>query len=107
MQIVGKIKKIGQVQQVSDTFKKRDFLLDYAENPDYPQVLKIETIQKKTEILDNVKIGDMVEVSISLEGREWTDPQGVVKYFNTTKAWKINLMQNPSEENSINDDAPF
>jgi hypothetical protein len=35
------------------------------------------------------KVGDEVEVGINLRGREWTSPQGEVKYFNTIQGWKI------------------
>ena len=39
--------------------------------------------------VDNFNIGDMVEVSFNLRGREWTSPQGEVRVFNTLDAWKI------------------
>ena len=40
-------------------------------------------------MLDNFKEGDQVEVFFNLRGREWTNPQGEVKVFNTLDAWKI------------------
>ena len=35
------------------------------------------------------KPGDKVDISINLRGREWTNPQGEVKVFNTIEAWKV------------------
>jgi hypothetical protein len=40
-------------------------------------------------MLDNVSVGEQIEVSFNLKGREWTSPQGEVKYFNTIEAWRI------------------
>jgi hypothetical protein len=39
--------------------------------------------------LDAFKVGNQLEVSFNLRGREWTSPAGEVKYFNTLEAWKI------------------
>ena len=89
MEIKGKIELIGKTQQVTDTFKKREFIFEYVENPEYPEHLKIEFIQDKCELLDKFKPGQEVEVSINLKGRKWTSPEGKVNYFNTLQAWKI------------------
>jgi hypothetical protein len=40
-------------------------------------------------LLDQFQANDNVEVSFNLRGREWTSPQGEVKYFNTIEAWRI------------------
>jgi len=40
-------------------------------------------------MLDGINEGEQVEVSFNLRGREWTSPQGEVKYFNTLDAWRI------------------
>ena len=42
---------------------------------------------------DNLQIGQIVKVHFNLQGREWTSPQGEVKYFNTVVGWKIELIQ--------------
>jgi hypothetical protein len=39
--------------------------------------------------LDQVQVSDQIEVSFNLRGREWTSPQGEIKYFNTLEAWRI------------------
>ena len=40
-------------------------------------------------MLDGINEGEQVEVSFNLRGREWTSPQGEVRYFNTLDAWRI------------------
>jgi single-stranded DNA-binding protein len=89
MEISGKILEIFDTQQIKETFKKRDFVIEYAENPTYPEFIKFEIIQDKCTLLDDFKPGDQVSVSFNLKGRKWTDPQGQVKYFNSLQAWKI------------------
>jgi hypothetical protein len=51
--------------------------------------LSIEFVQDKTAILDQFNVGDPVKVGINLRGREWTSPQGEIKYFNSIQGWRI------------------
>ena len=89
MEIKGKIKKISETVEISDRFRKREFIIEYSNNPEYPQVIQFEIIQDRCEILDQFKEGQQVEIFFDLKGREWTSPQGEIKYFNTLQAWKI------------------
>jgi hypothetical protein len=45
--------------------------------------------QDKCSLLDAFMEGQQVEVSFNLKGREWTSPQGEVKYFNTLEAFRV------------------
>jgi hypothetical protein len=90
MEILGKIKVLNQEQQVSPTFKKREVVV--ATDEQYPQSILVEFIQDKTDLLNNFMIGDPVKISINLKGREWTSPQGEVKYFNSIHGWRIEKM---------------
>ena len=89
MEIKGIIKKISETVQISDRFRKREFVLEYASNPDYPQPIQLELVQDRCELLDEFKEGQEVEVYFDLRGREWTSPQGQVKYFNSLQAWRL------------------
>lgn len=96
MDIKAKIEKIFPTQNVTATFKKREFVVEYAENPQYPEYVKFECIQDKCDMLDNFSAGQEVTVSFNLKGRKWTDPKnGEDKYFNTLQVWRINA------ENSV------
>ena len=89
MEVKGIIKKISETVQISDRFRKREFVLEYSSNPDYPQPIQFELVQDRCEFLDEFKEGQGVEVHFDLRGREWTSPQGQVKYFNSLQAWKL------------------
>jgi len=89
MEIKAKIEKIFPTQQISGTFRKREFVVEYADNPQYPEAIKFECIQDKCDQLDQFAEGQQVTVSFNLKGRKWTDPKGEVKYFNSLQAWRI------------------
>ena len=90
MQIKGKIHEILPTNQVSDSLKKRDLILEYAENPQYPEYLKFEATNDKCAVLDNFRQGQDVTVDFNLKGRPWTDKSGKKTYFNSMQIWKIN-----------------
>ena len=87
MEVIGKIKVIGAEQQVSASFKKRELVVTTEEQ--YPQHILIEFAQDKTDLLNNYNIGEQVKVSINLRGREWVNPQGEAKFFNSIQGWRI------------------
>lgn len=89
MEVKGKIIEINDTQQISDRFQKREFVIEYAENPQYPEFVKFECIQDRVSMLDDYAVGEEVTVSFNLKGRKWTDPQGEVKYFNSLQAWRM------------------
>jgi hypothetical protein len=93
MQLTGKIKVIKPIQQVSDKFKKQELVL--TTDGQYPDDILVEFQQDKCTILDKYKIGQAVTISINIKGREWINPQGEAKYFNTIVGWRI--------ENSVNE----
>ena len=76
--------------QVSERFRKREFVVEYATNPDFPEYLKFELAQDRCELLDGFEAGQEVRIEFDLKGRRWTDPQGQVKYFNSLRAWRLN-----------------
>jgi len=88
MEVVGKIKVIGNAQQVSDKFVKRDVVVTTDEQ--YPQDIQIQFVQDKCDLLNSFAIGQEVKIGINLRGREWTNAKGEVVYFNTIQGWNIN-----------------
>ncbi|SMD38871.1 protein of unknown function [Reichenbachiella faecimaris] len=77
-------------------FKKREFVVEYAENPQYPEFIKFELIQDKCEQLDGFNIGQELNVAFNLKGRKWTNPKGEVVYFNSLQAWRISAANDVS-----------
>jgi len=87
-QVSGEIIEIYDVKIISENFKKREFILKHAPNPDYPDFLKLEVVQNKTDLLDKYKVGDNVEVDLNLKGKRWEKGKES-GYFNSLQAWRI------------------
>lgn len=85
----GKLIVKGDEQQITEKFKKREFVIqDDAEQ--YPQVISFQLVQDKCSLLDAYNVGDEISVNFNVRGREWTSPKdGQTKYFNSLEAWKI------------------
>jgi len=86
-------------KQVSDKFKSREFVIETAEK--YPQTICFQLSQNNVTAIDIANIGDELKVHYNLRGRDWTSPQGEVKYFNTIEAWRIEKL---SKGNNITND---
>ena len=92
MEIQGRIKAIFATETVgANGFQKRDLVI--TTDGQYPQDIIIQFAQGNCALLDNLQIGQIVKIHFNLQGREWTSPQGEVKYFNTVVGWKIELIQ--------------
>lgn len=106
MEVSGNIKVINAEQQVSATFRKRELVVTTDEQ--YPQHILIEFTQDKCDLLNQYNVGDFVKVSINLRGREWTNPQGEVRYFNSIQGWRIekNATENSTPSASAAPAAP-
>ena len=84
----GTIKVILDTVQVTEKFAKREFVITESTSM-YPQDIVFQAAQDKCDMIDGFQVGDTVEVSFNLRGREWISPQGEAKYFNTLDAWRI------------------
>lgn len=113
MELKGTIKKINELTTLASGFQKRELILTTEEQ--YPQSILIEFLQDKADVLNNYKEGQGVKVGINLRGREWTNPQGEVKYFNSIVGWKIEAENTPVKKDEVKqvqeaeiiDDLPF
>lgn len=90
MEVIGKIKVINPIQEVSASFRKRELVVTTEEQ--YPQHILIEFTQARVDDLNNYQVGEPVKVSINLRGREWVSPQGETRYFNSIQGWRIERM---------------
>lgn len=87
MELTGTVKKISDLQTFASGFEKREVVLLTEEQ--YPQPINIEFTQDKVDLLNSVNVGEKVKIGINIRGREWTSPQGEVKYFNSIVGWRI------------------
>ena len=98
MEIQGRIKQIFPSQMIGQNgFEKRDLVITTEEQ--YPQTIIIQFTQQRCDLLDSLQVGQNVKVYINIRGREWTNPQGETKYFNTIEGWKIEVIQTTNVAN--------
>jgi hypothetical protein len=89
MEIKGKVFEIGNIENVNEKFKKRELILEYAENPEYVEYIKFEATQNKVDLLNTLRVGDEVEISFNLRGRGWKDKSGKQNYTNNLVIWRV------------------
>ncbi len=123
MNISGKIKLIGDTKEYgANGFRKREVVVTTQEQ--YPQNILVEFVQDKCEILNSFQVGELVKIDINIRGREWTNKENEVKYFNSIQGWRIEKIEdsydtqlppiptkeelnNDQDSNKEPDDLPF
>lgn len=120
MEVKGKVKIVSPEQVFGASgFRKRELVVTTDEQ--YPQPIMVEFVQDKCDLLNPIRIGQEVTISINLRGREWINPQGEAKYFNSIQGWRIEINErsenipdpvtmpdtNMSDNTEEPDDLPF
>lgn len=85
---VGRLHVVNDTKQVSERFTKREFVVEIADGK-YPQFVLFQLTGDRCSQLDGHQVGDNVQVTFNVRGREWRSPQGETKYFNSLDVWKI------------------
>jgi single-strand DNA-binding protein len=83
----GKLHEIFDEQQVSEKFKKREFVLEIPDGA-YTQFIKFQLTQDKCNLLDGFNVGDEVKVAFNLSGKPFTK-NGTTMYFTNLGAWRL------------------
>ncbi|WP_248724860.1 DUF3127 domain-containing protein [Seonamhaeicola sp. ML3] len=100
MEVQGRIKVIGETQTFgANGFRKREIVVTTEEQ--YPQHIMVEFVQDKTDLLNNYQVGQQVKININLRGREWVNPQGETKYFNSIQGWRIEALQQDTAAGNV------
>lgn len=94
--ITGTLRVKSATQQVSEKFKKREFVIVENSSP-YPQYISFQLTQDKCSLIDSINEGSEIKVFFNVRGREWVSPQNETKYFNSLEAWKIELAGAPAQ----------
>ncbi|MBS1560575.1 MAG: DUF3127 domain-containing protein [Bacteroidetes bacterium] len=89
---VGTLHVVMDTQQVKDTFRKRDFVLEMQDG-NYPQHIKFQVTQDRCQLLDTFKVGQQVKVLFNLRGRPFQSKTGETVYFTNLEAWRIEPAQ--------------
>ena len=97
LEIQVRVKSVGDTQQVSEKFKKRELIAIDESNPTYPQVLQFQATQDKVSLLDELRAGDLITVHFNLNGKEFTK-DGRTMVFNSLNIWKFDVNQTTAED---------
>lgn len=82
-ELTGKIIEIYKEQQVSERFKKREFVIDVPSG-NFSEQIKFQLTQDKTDLVDSYKLGEEVKVHFNIKGNKWKDG-----YFVNLQAWRL------------------
>lgn len=95
-ELTGTLIEIFDEQQVSDRFKKREFVVETLDN-NFTDVVKFQLVQDKTGLINDFSKGDKIKVLFNIRGNKWKD-----NYFVNLQAWKLEKddAQRPSATNT-------
>ncbi len=103
LSVKGKLYQVQDIQKINDNFSKREFVLELTNDDQvYVQKVSFSLLRDKVSLIDGIEKRQEVEVKFYLNGRDWTSPQGEVKFFNTLDAQEINLLDKSNKESHNN-----
>lgn len=89
MKVQGTIVTATAIEQISDSFKKRNLILKTDADTNYPQEINIELHQNNVDLIKGMVKGDEVEVDINLRGNRYEKEGLPTRWFNTLVGWKV------------------
>jgi len=82
LEVIGTLSHKHDTQKVSDTFTKREFVLDISEDVNgkvYPNVAKFQVTKDKCSVLDSYNVGEEIKVHFNIRGNKATSKEGESK----------------------------
>ena len=116
MDIIAKILRLENVEHITEKFKKRRIIVEYAKNENYPQTIEFALVQNNISLADGLNTGDEIKLMFDLKGRESIDKNGIKRVYNTLEVWRVEMIkksidfvETPVEdtENKYSDDQPL
>jgi len=108
LEVTGKLLVKYDTQQVSEKFRKREFVLELAEEINgniYTNFAKMQLVQTKCDIIDRFNVGDTVKVSFNIKGNKW-ERDGKVNYITNLDAWRVESATATANNNAGSQSAP-
>ncbi len=118
MEIIAKIIRVENLEQISEKFKKRRLIVEHSKSTNYPQTSEFTLIQNNVSLADGLNPGDEVKLLFDLKGKEFVDKNSIVRVFNSLEVWRIEIIkkspdfvETPAENSGIvyddKEDLPF
>ncbi len=90
--ITGKLIDIQPVVQVSDKFRKREFVIERKESGGggavFVDYIKFQLVQDKCDLISENMLNEDIRVTFNIKGNKW-ERDGKVNYFTNLDAWKV------------------
>jgi hypothetical protein len=99
-ELAGKLIEKFDINQVSDSFRKREFVIEKTENQggmEFTDHIKFQLTQDRCSLLDSLNLQDEIRVSFNIRGRRWVKDNNV-SYFTNLEAWRIEKIAESPEE---------
>jgi len=90
-EITGKVIEIMPVINVSDKFRKREFVIERKEAGNggvFFDFIKFQLTQDKCDIINDSFLNQEVRILFNIKGNKWVK-EGKVSYFTNLDAWKV------------------
>jgi hypothetical protein len=102
-EIAGKVIDISPVNQVSDKFKKREFVIEKKEAGGaavFIDYIKFQLIQDKCDLINESFLNEDVKIWFNLKGNKW-ERDGKINYFTNLDAWKIEKISAAQRDQNV------
>jgi hypothetical protein len=105
-EITGKVIDVSPVTQVSEKFRKREFVVEKKETGTtavFVDYIKFQLLQEKCDIINESFMNENVKIWFNIKGNKW-ERDGKINYFTNLDAWKIekaSLQAPDNEHNSV------
>ncbi|MBK7713403.1 MAG: DUF3127 domain-containing protein [Bacteroidales bacterium] len=102
-EISGKVIDIAPVNQVSDKFKKREFVIEKKETGGaavFIDYIKFQLVQDKCDLINESFLNEEIKIWFNLKGNRW-ERDGKVNYFTNLDAWKIEKVSSQGRDQNI------
>ena len=104
-EVIGKLIYKEDTQKISDRFQKREFVIEVEneKNSQWNDFVKIQLIQDRCDLLENIHLNEDIKVYFNLRGRKWEN-NGQTSYFTNLEGWRIEKVQ--AEPQMVSTPAP-
>jgi hypothetical protein len=108
-EITGKVIEIYPTVQVSDKFRKREFVIEKKETGGtavFIDYLKFQLVQDKCDLINESFLQEEIRIFFNLKGNKW-ERDGKINYFTNLDAWKIEKASAAGREQNFFQNKPL
>jgi hypothetical protein len=102
-EITGKIIDISPVSQISDKFKKREFVIEKKETGGtgvFIDYIKFQLTQDKCDLINESYLNEEVKIWFNLKGNKW-ERDNKINYITNLAAWKIEKISSQAKDQNV------